>query len=66
MKESENSMRVKDLPIISGVDVRIFLWDDYKKDLYRGMFGDVPVDIRNREIKYIFPFEDCLILECFK
>ena len=53
-------MRVNDLPMISGVDVRIFLWDDYKKDLYRGMFGDVPVDIRNTEIKYIFPFRDRL------
>ena len=53
-------MQVKDLPMASGVDVKIYLWDDCKKDFYEGIFGDVPVDIRNKEIKFMFPFGDRL------
>ena len=53
-------MQVKDLLMSGGEDVKIFSWEDPKKVFYQGMFGGVPVDIRNKEIKYMFPFENCL------
>lgn len=55
-------MQVKDLPMVSGVDVEIFPWEDSKKVFYRGTFGDVPVDICNKKIKFVFPFGDRLVI----
>ena len=60
LRNGGTDMQVNDLPMVSGVDVKLFSWEDPKKVFYQGMFGEVPVDIRNKEIKYMFPFGDCL------
>ena len=53
-------MEVKDYSICNDVEVAIYSETNIKDQLYYGVFREVPANVLNMKVKYIFVCKECL------